>query len=217
MDYSLLRSATRLISPSRRAEERVRANIDSICIGWSRDAHWHAFKTILCRHSHIRDICMLGVYHGRDIAYIAAILQSFGRDFRIVGVDLFEDVPNTDWAEADRGKKWSETWLGPAPDLDAANANLERLGIASHVRLVKANFDDYLARRSELFDFIYIDIAHDYASTIKAIDLSREGLKPNGVLAGDDFSNQGTWGVKRAVEEKCPKFEVFDDWIWCEC
>jgi hypothetical protein len=39
-------------------------------------------------------------------------------------------------------------------------------------------------------------------------------LSPDGIMAGDDYSDAGSWGVCRAVSEAAPGHKVFSGWIW---
>lgn len=188
--------------------------IDRYCRGYSRAAHWNFFKKVL-RNPSIRNICMLGVYYGRDIAYIAAILRDYKRNgWQVTGVDKFEDSAGTDWPEEKKTLRWEEAGFGPAPSLENARACLVRAGIIEGVDLRKDSAESFLVSDNQKFDFIYIDIAHDYLTTRETIRLALSRLKDGGVIAGDDFSNEGTWGVARAVEEAFPRFDLHSDWIW---
>jgi hypothetical protein len=161
------------------------------------------------------DICVLGVYLGRDIAYLRDAFREEGReDVRIVGVDLFADVPGADWPDEKRHLSWAQAGFGSAPSLEVARRNLAELGLDGGVTLNQANAIEFLEQHPRAFDLVYIDIAHDYASTRDAIRASLKGLRPAGILCGDDYSDQGTWGVKRAVDEACAAVHVFSSWIW---
>ena len=60
------------------------------------------------------------------------------------------------------------------------------------------------------FDWIYIDTAHSYQTTIEELELYRTKMKANGVIAGHDYI-LGNWnglvryGVIEAVHEFCTK------------
>lgn len=158
---------------------------------------------------------MLGVYFGRDIGYLAAILGRNNRsNWRIAGIDKFEDSAGADWPEAKRGLNWDEAGFGPAPSLDKARASLLNAGVAGEINLFSDTAQNFLQKSHDKFDFIYIDIAHDYESTRDTIRLAIPHLKDGGIIAGDDFSNQGDWGVARAVEEAFSKFDLHRKWIW---
>ncbi|MBZ5637124.1 MAG: class I SAM-dependent methyltransferase [Acidobacteriia bacterium] len=196
------------------AERRQKDEVDSVCIGYSGDGHWNFFRTI-ARRPNLRKLCVLGVYHGRDVAYLSALLAREGRgDAAIVGVDKFEDTPCKDWPESASGLSWRQAGFGEPPDIETTRRNLARLGLDRNVSLRKQEAESFLAKTAEVFDFIYVDTSHDYHSTDRTIRLAMRRLNPDGTIAGDDFSDRGTWGVASAVRDSFVKFEVLSDWIW---
>src|SRR3954469_21820859 len=84
---------------------RPRGMIYRACRGYSTARQWKFFRSIL-RNPKIRSVCVLGVYFGRDIATLAWLLRKRGGDYRLVGVDLFADVPGADWPEEKRRLSW---------------------------------------------------------------------------------------------------------------
>lgn len=193
---------------------RRRSLIDAECPGYSGRAHWRFFSTVLSRPT-IRDICVLGVYNGRDIAYMASILESSAvGNYTISGIDKFSDTPGDDWPADVQHVSWREAGFGEPPDMQRALSHLKALGLAANVSLYQARADEFLKQSRQSFDFIYIDISHDYESTTAAINASIPRLNPGGLLGGDDFSDQGTWGVSRAVSERFEHFQVFSNWLW---
>ena len=56
----------------------------------------------------------------------------------------------------------------------------------------------------EYFDWVYVDGDHRYEGVLLDLELAHTKLKPNGLLAGDDYTNIHAWwkdGVPRAVHE----------------
>lgn len=197
------------------ADITLKMAIDRVCRGWSSEVHWGFFNQVFTKVPTIQKICILGVYFGRDTAYMATILRHLGRgDFHITGVDKFSDAPCADWAPEQRGKSWEEAGFGPAPQLEVTRANLEALGLMDQVTLHAAAAEDFLDATNAVFDFIYVDTSHDYVTTRDTILRALPRLAPQGLIAGDDFSDEGTWGVARAVRELCPSVRVFGNWIW---
>lgn len=204
----------KLIARILRVYNRKQKLIDKVCFGYSGCSNWKYFKMILTK-PWIKDVCVLGVYYGRDIAYIAAILESLGRkDYTIVGIDKFEDAACNDWPEELRGLSWHEAGFGPAPDIEKTKSNFVRLGFIDHVSLQRGLAEEFLRNTEQLFDFIYIDTSHDYQTTMATIKLAVEKLRPNGLVGGDDCSNQGTWGVESAVQDSFVRFEKHYNWFW---
>jgi hypothetical protein len=136
------------------------------------------------------------------------------KDWSIMGVDKFEDRFCEDWPENKRELTWDQASFGEAPALKAAQRNLETLGLADRVRLVQQRAEDFQTSSDQKFDFIYIDTSHDYETTRNTIKLALPRLRPNGLPAGDDCSNEGTWGVKRAVREAFKNPTVVGGWLW---
>lgn len=188
--------------------------INAVCIGYSGQHHWQFFREVLS-HPNIKNICMLGVYYGRDIAYMKAILEELGRnDSVIVGVDKFDDSFCDDWPQEKRNLTWLEAGFGQSPDLQKTRSNLLKLGLSSNVFLVSDSDANFLSNTNQVFDLIYIDTSHDYQSVKSLINLALSKVKPGGFLAGDDFSDEGTWGVAKAVRESFSTFKLFYNWIW---
>jgi hypothetical protein len=187
--------------------------IDLRCPGFSWSSHWRFFHAVL-GPGRLRTIAMLGVYRGRDIAYMSAALRSAKvGDYHIVGVDRFEDRPGEDWPEDKRALGWEGAGYGAPPSLKATKRNLFKLGYLDNVTLIKGEAEAILDA-GQRFDMVYVDICHDYESTALGIRLALQVVKPDGMVAGDDFSDHGTWGVASAVRDRFEHFQVFDDWIW---
>ena len=204
--------ASRLLAHALHPRELLRRRqVDQVCIGYSHLGHWLSFRTML-RHFRPRSAAILGVYYGRDIAY----LKSLQPDLTIVGVDRFADVPGEDWPANARQLGWEAAGFGSPPALTAARHNLQRLGVEHGVTLIQGEALDFLKSTEQFFDLIYIDVSHDYQTTMDLLVAACPRLSPQGILAGDDFSNQGTWGVEKAVREffQNQSFVVFRGNIW---
>ncbi len=189
--------------------------ISSEIIGYSGALHYGFFKWLLANQG-IKSLLILGVYHGRDIAFMLDILTRYhlGRKFAITGVDKFEDAACADWPEEKRGLDWKAAGFGEAPTLEKARANLlERAGDIP-VYLNRADDAEWLKTETRRFDAVYLDTAHDYATVKRQLAQIPRVCHENTLLCGDDFSNDGTWGVKRAVEESFSEYTIWGDWIW---
>jgi hypothetical protein len=70
------------------------------------------------------------------------------------------------------------------------------------------------------FDWVYVDTDHSFQTTRAELEILRVKMKPNGIIAGHDYT-LGNWignyryGVIEAVHELCVK----DDWelVWMTC
>jgi hypothetical protein len=194
-------------------ERRRRKAIDRGCRGYSRECHWSFFRCLLT-HPEIESCLVLGVYYGRGIAYMLAILQLLRRSADIVGVEKFAHSPGEDWPAHLRQCPRREAGFGPAPDLESARESPSRLGFASHVRRYRGRAEDDRGATDRAFDRVYVDTSHDDATTRKTMDLAVARLEPGGLIGGGDFSDQRTGGVARAVADAFLRFEIFSRWIW---
>ncbi len=184
------------------------------CIpGYSDARHYHFFRQLLASRS-IETILMLGVYFGRDIAFILEAARRAGRAVRITGVDKFSDDACADWPDALRGRTWEQAGFGAAPSLEAATAHLSPFCAGASVQLVRQHDALFLADCRAQFDLIYLDTAHDYETVRRQIGQAAPRLAAGGILAGDDYSDAGTWGVCRAVTEAAPGHRLASGWIW---
>lgn len=179
--------------------------------GWSGMPQYAFFKTMLAAHPRLETMLILGVYHGRDIAFILDILarNHAGRLVQIVGVDRFSDQPCADWP------RWATSWEMltkgmPAPNLTAAAANVG----AHNVTLVQANDATFLEQPNLRFGLVYLDTSHDYASVKNLLAKVWRVCTDNAIICGDDFSNANGWGVKTAVEESFTSFDLLGEWVW---
>jgi hypothetical protein len=200
--------------PTLSAEQVRRA--EAICAavpGFTDKRHYAFFKHLLASGP-IEKLLILGVYAGRDVAFALDAARELGRPFHVVGVDKFVDEYCDDWPEQNRPLNWQQAGFGPAPSLEAAKANLEQLGFAGDATLFKQRDEEFLGSCRERFDAIYLDTSHDYATVVRQIKQAVGLLTEDGILCGDDYSDQGSWGVKRAVTELVPGHFVFANWIW---
>ena len=185
---------------------------DQQCPGWSNFMHFSFFEQVLGRLRSPK-VCVLGVYQGRDMAYMQTIMSHRKQDFDMIGIDLFEDAPGTDWPEENRGMTWEEAGFGQAPSAELAKRNLERMSCKA--TLFKGRATEFLAKTAETFDFVYVDVAHDYETTRDVLQLAARRMAVGGILAGDDYNNDPAFGVKRAVDERFGlAVSVISDRIW---
>lgn len=193
--------------------------INSRIPGWSGPAHYTFFEAVLSQ-PWVRDLLIVGVYQGRDIAYLLDVAARHhpGRKLRIVGVDKFSDTPCDDWPDDRRGMDWRAAGFGEAPSVSRAWVNLHEFinPVRDNVSITLIPGDDaeYLATTVHEFDFAYLDTAHDEQTVARQLGQVGRVTRQNAIIAGDDYSDAGTWGVKRAVSAGTVKHGVFANWIW---
>lgn len=198
------------------------AAIKERIIGWSTESQYRFFKTALGVLPEIENILVLGVYYGRDIAFILDILARYhpSRQVNIVGVDRFSSEPCSDWNGLSRS--WEEATHGmPAPDILKARGNIMQCPLGAGVKfgesvmLVASDHMEFLRDTQEKFELIYVDGAHDYVTVKEQLQLvPRVCRNEAAVIAGDDYCNLNGWGVESAVREAFASFRLIDQWIW---
>jgi hypothetical protein len=188
--------------------------------GYSHGMHYRFFRQVLAVLP-TRDAAalMLGVYFARDLMMIADLLDReftiLKSNLRLIGVDKFEDAPCDDWPSSARKLGWQAAGFGQPPDLQSALNLLNRFSCGVSISLAKEHAETFLASLPDgSQDWIYIDTAHDYASTKQLIIMCLPKLKPAGIISGDDYADSDLWGVKRAVTELIPSHSVWERWIW---
>lgn len=180
--------------------------------GWSGPTHYLFFSAALNALPEVKNILVLGVYQGRDIAFMS---DGCKRDLQIVGVDKFEDAPCEDWPDKSV-KSWTEAGFGTAPTLETAQKNLAARLPENHVlRLVQSDDAVWLESVVGKFDLIYVDTSHDKATVVRQLAQLRKLCHAQALIAGDDYENiHPTWGVKDAVTECFKQHHVLADCIW---
>ncbi len=180
--------------------------------GWSNVNHYLFFKSFLDAFPEAKSILIVGVYLGRDIAYM---LDAAGeRSLNITGVDKFNAEPCDDWPKEKLGMTWEEAFNCPPPSITEAYKNLPFHG-TQNVTLHKADSRDWLESASGAYDLIFIDASHEYASVSREIRAVHKLCHPHTIISGDDYQNvQPGWGVTEAVTEAFKSHYHLDYRIW---
>ncbi len=181
--------------------------------GYSDARHYGFFRTLFAQ-AEIERVLLLGVYFGRDIIFMLDAARRACRQISITGVDKFSDDACADWPSDRLGCSWEQAGFGTAPSLAAAQHTIATFGGGAEVRLIRQHDEAFLEGCTDRFDLIYLDTAHDAATVRRQLRQAAPLLAPGGVLAGDDYSDQGTWGVRSALSEVAPGHAVFAGWIW---
>ena len=192
--------------------------INYLCKGWSSRKQWNLFQEVFSRKKNFKELALLGVYHGKDLAYMCSALKNNKvKDFKIYAVDLFEDVAGADWGPENKHLKWKDLDYGPPPSLEKAKFIINLLGFSKNVIFIKGDFKKLMEFKPKL-DFAYIDLSHDYETSCDAIDLCVKLSHNESIIMGDDFYDGeilGTpWGVKKAVNDKFNKFKLHYNYFW---
>lgn len=191
--------------------------------GWSTHVHYAFFKALMAatKDDSCTRILMLGVYQGRDLAFLMDAVERFhpGRIIDLTGVDAFADTPCADWESEKAGKTWEQAGFGPPPSFELARSNLASLG-HHNVTLVQRKDEVYLdmaAAAGRKWDIFYIDTSHDHETVSRQIkQVAAICAGSESIICGDDFGSTGhpTWGVDKAVREAFSAFGMFNETIW---
>ena len=163
-----------------------------------------------------KKILMLGVYHGFDLQ----LMNYCNKNSMMFGVDKFNDKYCKDWPKTKRKLTWQDAGFGDPPGKPnqiLRNLNNQKVSNGNLISLIKSDDAKYLnllIKKKEKFDLIYIDTSHDYKTVIRQINQCKKILNKKGIISGDDYSDHGTWGVKKAVTEGFNHHYVFCDRIW---
>ncbi len=200
--------------------------------GWSNVNHYLFFKSFIDAFPEAKSILIVGVYLGRDIAYM---LDAAGeRPLNITGVDKFNAEPCDDWPQEKRGMTWEEAFNCPPPDIEAAakNIGLESgsIGISTDplgfyevngrkgnhsIRLIKADDKDWLESATGVWDLHFWDASHDGPTVQRQLRGGHKLCHPHTIISGDDYQNvQPGWGVTEAVTQAFKSHFHLDYRIW---
>ena len=183
-------------------EDRKRCAALSTIPGWSGPLHYAFFRQLLDAHP-VKTVLMLGVYHGRDLAFLADIKPTL----TLVGVDLFSAGPCADWPKDSRDKTWEQMGFGPNPDAESARRHVPS------AEIVASGSVHYMASCGRTFDLIYFDTSHDYNTLMAELSACRNCCHEHTLLAGDDFAINPGWGVIEAVNGSFSDFDLYAP-IW---
>jgi len=192
---------------STRVHDRFKVVKERIA-GWSTTAHLAFFDAVM-KDPAIKDVLVCGVYHGLDLALLEDAANLAGRtDVKFTGVDLFSGKPCADWPQEKCGMSWQAAGYGEPPTLALAWKN------APQASIVQQDAANYMFQTPNAFDFVYLDTSHDEWTVRREIGAAAVALRPNGFLAGDDYTGPAEWGVEKAVKELLPHHGVLFGRIW---
>jgi hypothetical protein len=190
--------------------------INYYCSGWSGRRQWNLFREVFSRKRRFKFLAILGVYRGRDLAYMCEALKyNKNYNFKIYALDLFEqELP---FIIRNGEKIWQQDHSLELPSLINSKKIIKYLGFSKNVEFIKGDFS-LIRKINDKLDFSYVDIAHDYQSTKEAIDASVKVGSSDMLILGDDYGDGYTveteWGVKKAVQDSFNEFKVHYNWIW---
>ncbi len=151
----------------------------------------------------------VGVAYGKSLAFAASVMPP---TVRIVGIDTWRDHMGGD----NLAPEVCAAMRAHGTALDACRANLEACGVLDRVELIQAESVHAAERFGEaMCDLVFIDANHTLDALREDIAAWRPKVKPDGMLAGHDYSWDQFPGVIQAV---CEAFgarrRVIDGVVW---
>jgi predicted O-methyltransferase YrrM len=148
-----------------------------------------AWLTSFVSANNVSRIVQLGSYAGYSALLLGWALRRMGKKHGLVAVDI------------------------DAPSLEFTQGWVQRAGVADQVKVLRADssdpgivgpIEDYLGGAPQL---VFIDSSHQYAHTVRELDLWYPHLAPAGIIAMHDaseyaatFDSTALGGVRRALE-----------------
>lgn len=186
--------------------------------GWINDAAW-IYEDIVKSLPDNAHIVEIGTYLGQSATRMAELLKQYNRsDVKFDSIDIFylqhysivlrDDFDeNTMTGVPPQFKKYVQDLqnLGIII-LDICKHPLHQLGLIDYVNYIC--IDSHYAHKlydDESLDFVWLDANHEYPYVFHELNTMWKKIKPNGILAGDDYNDIG---VKTAVDNFLKENEV---------
>lgn len=150
----------------------------------------------------------LGTWKGHSISYLGKKLLEQSYDFKLYGVDLFDDS----YIHTKEGNSHLASQMKYI--YDVYNQNLIDAGVREVIKDIKGNTWEVASQfEDNSVNFVFIDADHNYESVKKDILSWLPKMKKGGIMSGHDYFNN-TCGVKQAVDEIFPNVVIGTNNIW---
>lgn len=158
------------------------------------------------KQSHILEI---GCWKGKSTSYMAVEIANSGKPIKFDAVDHFKGSPEHQPNPVAVGLLMV---LQPFTTFNEYTANIKPVSqyvntVIQSSTLAAKNYAD------NSLDFVFIDGSHDYTSVREDIISWLPKVKPGGIIAGDDYSDEWS-GVIQAVDEQFQNLVSIDNTIW---
>ena len=151
----------------------------------------------------------VGVFHGVTARNVCELLsETHGKDFRYVGLDLFEEnlenedevIPNTKFSNPLKNIYFNYIKKLDPYSLEAVNDLLKKF--KNNVSLIKGNSNVILKKIDmSKIDYVFLDGGHDYQTVKNDLNCCREVVVNGGTVLCDDYDLTYAPGVKKAIDE----------------
>jgi GR25 family glycosyltransferase involved in LPS biosynthesis len=155
-------------------------------------------------------IVEIGCWKGKSTSYMAVEIANSGKPIRFDAIDHFKGSPEHHNNLAPLNP--SILALQSFTTFNEYQNNIKP--VAQYVNtVVQSSSIAVLKYENESLDFVFIDGSHDYDSVREDILNWLPKIKPGGMIAGDDYSNEWS-GVMKAVDEQFQEIVMLDKTIW---
>ncbi|RDJ35204.1 MAG: class I SAM-dependent methyltransferase [Crenarchaeota archaeon] len=139
----------------------------------------------------------VGCWEGKSTAYMASRIKESKKQIHFICVDIWKTYCG----------EWSNIFPIFKNNLQSLSLFDSIVPIQGESTVVAGMFPP------QHIDFIFLDAGHDYDSVKNDIIYWLPKIKPNGIMAGHDFTPKWN-GVVKAVQEQFETFEVINSsWI----
>ncbi len=146
----------------------------------------------------------VGCFLGKSIAYMAEGINGSGKQIRLFAVDLWDSEDYADW-----WNKCDHPYPDPPAGLnligktlwDGFNYCTAEAGVRECIETVRMKSEAAAETFADgSLSFVFIDADHRYDAVAQDIRSWSSKVKPGGILAGHDYTDE--WpGVVKAVDE----------------
>jgi predicted O-methyltransferase YrrM len=203
------------IGPELRAEIEFALNLAPVDFGGGAGrAKAYVFASLIAQHN-VRRVAEIGVYRGRSLLPIAAVLRATGGG-AAVGIDPWSADEALQYDDHAGGTDAARQWTR-ATDWEAIYQsvvdNIDRLGVAHIVELVRMPSSaaaDLIPAGG--LDLVHVDGNHDAEAVAQDVERYLPKLRPGGFLALDDTSWSSIRPTARVLEDRLERvFELCDN------
>jgi hypothetical protein len=141
----------------------------------------------------------IGAWKGKSAAYAGVEIINSGKDITLHVVDHFKGSDE----HRNVGSVWYESRLTEDPDWLYNTCVKNTEPVSEVVKIIrKTSAQAAKGFKANSVDFVFIDGSHDTASVLADIDAWLPKVKPNGIIAGHDYSTHES--VRNAVNQRFP-------------
>lgn len=160
---------------------------------WEKIHGWFTYQNLyneMVRHFDNATFVEVGTWMGKSIVYLAEKIKESNKKIQLFGIDKF--IVTNDCQEG--------VFI---EDEDFFNEYLNNIQpVTDYITTIVGDSADMAQKfEDESVDFVFIDADHSYEGCLRDITAWFPKVKQGGVIAGHDYYNNASCGVKQAVDE----------------